>query len=215
MTALSMPNNPSASCTYCRVHSVGTPAADNLVCVCEVFCGAGRCAHAEGNPTAPPQLRLGVEYRAQPQAEEPYGPPVPDLNEDRVRRWNPHPRAIQHARALLKSDGEADFAVIPMFQPGKDHGWWRSGQPVHTVFGVVLLSVNTHEPTGKIPSHSWARDTASAIAAAALRTYAEQNPHIRSLGGEIGTVAYAVVSRGSDHVGVHEDGIPDERHTLY
>lgn len=210
MPANPRPNNPDSACRYCRVHSVGTPAADELVCVCEVFCGAGRCSHHPNNLVEPPTRPAATTD----QHDDPYGPPLTDPHDDRVKRWRPHPRAEQHARALLRADGEADCAVIPMFQPGKIEGIWGSGQAVHTVFGVVLLSVNTFEPTGKIPSHSWARNTAAAIAAARLRTYATAHPDVRDEHGGIGTVGWATVDRRSLHVPVHEDGSPDERHVL-
>jgi hypothetical protein len=212
------PNNPDASCLYCRVRSVGTPDADNLVCECDVFCGAGRCTHAPDNQTstsASAVIRATAAGSSAPTApyEDPYGEPLSDPGLDMAQRWLPHPVAVGHAKALLKADGAADFAVVPLFQPGKvEHIWW-CGQLVHTVFGVVLLSVNTSEPTGNIPSHAWVRNTASTIAAARLRTYAERNPDVRGPDGEIGTTAYAVVRRDGG-IAVFEDGPPDERHIL-
>lgn len=139
---------------------------------------------------------------------DPYGPPLPDTDQDRVRRWNPHPVAVRHARALLAAEPAADLAVIPMFQPGKVRDWWTSGQPVHTVLGVVFLSQNTFTPNGLIPGHSWARNTASLVAAESLRAYATEHPEIRAEDGGIGTVAWATVRRDSDHTPVFEDFLP-------
>lgn len=217
MPATPSPNNPDASCAYCRAHSVGTPAADSLVCDCDVFCGAGRCEHAPGNRTLPtvPNRTGGPDAPPSSASEhkDPYGPPLIDPGLDREQRWLPHPEAVGHATALLKADGTADFAVVPLFQPGKVEHIWTCGQRVHTVFGVVLLSVNTFTSEGRIPSHSWARNTASTIAAARLRTYAKLNPDVRGPDGEIGTAAYAVIDR-LGRVSVYEDGSPDERHVL-
>lgn len=208
------PNNPDSPCAYCRAFSVGTSTADCLVCVCETACGAGRCSHAPGYRASPrPSPDPGTTDTVTMDGD-PYGPPLPDDGADLERRWHPHPRAIQHAKALLHAEPDADIAVIPMFQPGKDESWWVSGQQVVTVFGVVLLSVNSSSPTGLIPSYSWARNTASAIAAARLTSYSAQHPDVRSPSGEIGTVAYAVVRRDSPYAAVFEDGSPDERHVL-
>lgn len=145
---------------------------------------------------------------------DPYGPPLGDPEQDRVRRLNPHPQAVLHGRALLAVEPQADFAVIPMFLPGKKYGWWCSGQPVHTVFGVVLLSQNTFDPKGVIPGHSWARDTAAAIAAGRLRAFAVEHPDVRSESGGIGTVAYAVVRPNEPHTAVFEDILTPEELTL-
>jgi hypothetical protein len=141
---------------------------------------------------------------------DPYGPPSSDPEQDRVRRWNPHPTAVRHARALLDAEPEADLAVIPLFQPGKTRNWWTCGQPVHTVFGVVLLSQNTFTPTGLIPGHSWARDAASRIASERLRAYAAEHPETRTEDGGIGTVAWATVRRDSTHTAVFEDMLTPE-----
>lgn len=140
---------------------------------------------------------------------DPYGPPLPDPEQDRLRRWNPHPVAVRHAHVLLAAEPEADLAVIPMFQPGKTYGWWTSGQEVHTVFGVVLLSQNTSTPTGQIPSHIWARDTAATIATERLRSYITDNPGMRAKDGGPGTVAWATVHRDGADTPVFEDPAPD------
>lgn len=38
------PSDPDSSCAYCRAYSVGTPLADELVCVCDTPCAAARCS---------------------------------------------------------------------------------------------------------------------------------------------------------------------------
>jgi hypothetical protein len=115
-------------------------------------------------------------------------PIVRDLNE----RWLPTPTSIRHAVALLQAEPRADLAAIPMYMPNKTHGWWTLGQEVYTVAGVVLIGVNTFDdPMGDVPSFSWARNEAAAVAR-------------RVLSDRDGTVGWAVVDR-SGHAAVFED----------
>lgn len=144
----------------------------------------------------------------------PHGPPSPDPEQDRLRRLHPHPQAVVHARAMLAAEPQADYAIIPMFLPGARRGWWNSGQPVHTVIGVVVISREKSNPTDLVPDHSWARDTAAAIAAARLRTYATEHPDIRAENGDIGVVAWAIVRAGDPHAAVFEDVLRPEELTL-
>lgn len=135
---------------------------------------------------------------------DPYGPPLADPDQDRQRRWLPHPQAVRHAQALLNAEPRADLALIPMYLPGKTEGFWASGQPVHTVAGVVLLSQNTFRPTGFVPGHSWARDMAARIAALELHAWAAAHPTVGNRTGQIGTVGWATVHRDG-FVAVSED----------
>lgn len=113
--------------------------------------------------------------------------------EDLESRLRPAPQAVEHALALLKAEPRAELAYIPMYLPGKEHGWWQIGQEVVTVTGAVLIGVNSFEAAGGIPSGSWARDMASRIARVEMDT--------RKLTGQ---AAYAVVRR-TEHVAVFED----------
>jgi len=122
------------------------------------------------------------------------GPPsLADLERDRLQRMNPTDTAVAHARALLAAEPGADIAFIPMCLPGKELGWWREGQEVVTVPGVVLLAVNGFDDSGPVPSGSWARNTAAAIARQVLQER-----------GQDGVAAYAVVRR-EGHTAVFED----------
>lgn len=115
-----------------------------------------------------------------------------DPGEDMRRRWLPTNRAVRHARILLAAEPAADVAVIPMYQPGKQHGIWLTGQTVITVPGVVFIASNSFIVAGLIPGASWARDAACDIARDRLRAQ-----------GQDGTVAYAMVRLSS--VVVFED----------
>jgi hypothetical protein len=108
-------------------------------------------------------------------------------------RWLPSDSAVRHARALLDAEPRADLAAIPMVQPGKNAGIWTAGQEVQTVPGAVFIGVNAFDVDdgAEVPSYSWARDAAAAVA----RTV---------LGDRKGTVAWATVDRDG-HVGVFED----------
>jgi hypothetical protein len=99
-------------------------------------------------------------------------------------RWLPAPSAIRHAVAMLKAEPRADYAVIPMVQPGKEHSWWTVGQQVETVMGVVFIGANSFEVEegAEVPSLAWARNAAAEIARTALA-------------GRTGTVAWATVDR--------------------
>lgn len=114
------------------------------------------------------------------------------IDRDRVTRWNPTASAVQYALTLLNYETDADMALIPMYQPGKQYGIWEYGQEVCTVHGVIFLAVNSFDSDSLIPSMSWARDAASQMARHAM-------------GDREGTVAYAVVRRDSDRTPVFED----------
>jgi hypothetical protein len=115
-----------------------------------------------------------------------------DPGEDMRLRWLPTRRAVKHARALLAAEPEADVALIPMYQPGKQYGIWLTGQIVTTVPGVVFVAANSFHTAGSLPTLSWARNKACDIARERLR-----------VDGQVGTVAYAVVR--PDTVAVFED----------
>lgn len=74
--------------------------------------------------------------------------------EDLRRRWMPAQRAVRHGRALLAAEPDADLAVVPLYQPGKQYGIWLFGQPVQTVEGVVfpLWSTAPSRPPDYPPS---------------------------------------------------------------
>jgi hypothetical protein len=98
-------------------------------------------------------------------------------------------------RALLDPDlPPGTMAMIPLVQPGKQHGWWETGQPVETVPGVIILATEGgHDDSaktvpGKVLDYSAARTLADKIA----ETY---------LAGRDGTFGHAVVeANGSTFV---------------
>jgi len=162
-----------SSCARCSLSSVAAPSVDGLACGCETACGASGCQ-------APPTVRTAeVTPR--------------DVEHDMVRRMQPTDTAVAHARALLAAEPGADLAFIPMCLPGKEYGWWRLGQQVVTVPGVVLLARKSSSDAGAVPSGSWARNTAAAIARQVLQER-----------GQDGVAAYAVVRR-EGHTPVFED----------
>lgn len=205
------PNKPDSPCAYCRECAVGTPAADELVCGCETDCGVPRCGNG-ARVLARPTIQTTKEQVPSRDITHPFGLPLTDNEQDRIRRWNPHPQAVHLARTLLAAAPDADMAVLPMYQPGKTYGFWRSGQPVHTVHGVVLLARNSFDTTGQIPEYPWARDMAARIAADRLLSYAAEHPEIRNSGGGTGTVAWATVHADGPRAGVFEDIIAPEEH---
>jgi len=115
--------------------------------------------------------------------------------QDKADRWLPTGAAVRHAQALLAAEPLADLAAIPMIQPGKTYGWWRLGQQVETVAGVVFIGINGDAPAGSaVPDYAWARDMASMVAATVLGADRE------------GTVGWATVDRDG-YVTVTEDCI--------
>jgi hypothetical protein len=115
-----------------------------------------------------------------------------DLEQDRVTRWQPDPRAVAQARAILATYGGStnELAVIPMYQPGKERGIWEMGQQVVTVRGAIFTG-NHHESGNGLLSYAWAREAAAQVAEA-------------QLGDAAGTAAYAVVRADSEHTPVFE-----------
>lgn len=111
--------------------------------------------------------------------------------QDLESRWLPEPAAIAVAVAALNAEPSADYAAIPLYQPGKTFGVWETGQQVVTVRGAVFLGVNSFDPTGPVLSFSWARNAASEVAR-------------EILGDRPGTVAFASVDRDG-HAAVFED----------
>lgn len=87
-----------------------------------------------------------------------------DEETDMRLRMMPAPVVVVQAVALLKAERLADMVVIPMCFPGKERHWWKVGQEVRTVHGVLFLAVNSFNPGGFLPSVSWARDAASRMA---------------------------------------------------
>lgn len=171
-----------SSCARCSLARVGAPSvkdltgAEDLTCVCEWACGASGCLAPS------PAAASGLGTRRDM-----------DLLWADMRRWVPAETAVAHAKALLGAEPRAELAYIPMCLPGKTRGVWDHGQEVITVIGVVLISVYSFRPAGEIPSASWARATAAAIARRAL-----------DVRGEQGVSAYATVRRDG-HVAVFED----------
>lgn len=119
---------------------------------------------------------------------------IEEQERDRVTRNNPSGVAVLYARALLAAEPRADVAVIPMYWPGKEPGWWVDGQEVCTVPGVVFVSARrpTAAAGSELPSYSWARDAAADIA-------------WRMLGDREGVAGWASVRRDSAQAGVFED----------
>jgi hypothetical protein len=115
---------------------------------------------------------------------------VPSETElDLQARWLPTEQAVKMARAAVRAAVEANLAarphdivaIVPMYQPGKEHGWWTIGQRVETVAGVVLVAYSGAGETPKdLMDYHKARDLAERTA----RGY---------LGDEEGTTATAVV----------------------
>lgn len=116
--------------------------------------------------------------------------------EDRRERWRPTERAVRHARVLLAAEPAAEFALVPMYQPGKQFDVWLMAQVVVTVPGAVFLATGSHVPVLGVPSFGWAREAACETARAALAVHGGRGGH--------GTVAYAVISATAAPV-VHED----------
>lgn len=105
-----------------------------------------------------------------------------DPRADMEARWRPSQAAVDQAVAALASLPEADFAGVPMAQPGKGFGVWTTGQEVVTVEGQVFTGVNSFESGRAVPSWAVARNEASKAAT-------------KALAGRPGTVGYAAVSR--------------------
>lgn len=101
-------------------------------------------------------------------------------------RWQPTETAVAHAAEVLADLPEADYALVPMWLPGKTYGIWTIGQPVFTAEGEVFTCVNRPGDTSgrTVPSFGAAR--AAAVTAAD-----------RGLCGRPGTIGYAVISRDS------------------
>lgn len=106
---------------------------------------------------------------------------------DMRARWLPDPAVVESARAALDGEPEAYVAMIPMVQPGKDHGFWQVGQVVQTIGHIVLAVKGDVAPAGypEIRTYGDARNCCIARALAAL-------------GDRKGTVAYAIVYRDGD-----------------
>jgi hypothetical protein len=111
--------------------------------------------------------------------------------EDLAARWLPEQSAIDLAVRRLEASPSADYAAVPMYQPGKEFGWWEAGQEVCTVPDVAFIGVNRFEAEGDVPSFAWARNAAAEVAR-------------EHLGGRPGTVAWASVNR-EGHAAVFED----------
>ena len=110
---------------------------------------------------------------------------------DLQERWLPEQSAIDLAVRRLASNPTADYAAVPMYQPGKEFGWWALGQEVCTVPDVVFIGVNSFESRGDVPSFAWARNAAAEVAR-------------EHLAGRPGTVGWACVNR-EGHAAVFED----------
>lgn len=112
--------------------------------------------------------------------------------QDLAARWLPDPQAVDVAAAVLAALPEGDYlAAIPMYQPGKTHGIWVTGQEVVTVPGAIFWGINSFTPDAGVPSYGWARNAAAETARTALA-------------GRPGTTAWASVARDG-HVAVFED----------
>ncbi len=107
-----------------------------------------------------------------------FDPDVDALPEqiDMAARWRVTSTAHDTALAAL---ADADLpagtmAMIPLVQPGKQHGWWTIGQPVEVVEHVVILCTEGgHDDSaktvaGKVLDYGAARNLADDIAKAYL-----------------------------------------------
>jgi len=142
----------------------------------------------------------------------PYDPGVTDepnfmtravIEQDKLDRWQPADTAIAHAKALLAAEPNADLAVIPMVQPGKNRGIWVLGQEVVTVPGVVILA-NADGGRGGVTGYPHARKFAELIAGAVQVEIWRQ---ARDATGRLmspGTTAHAAVYRDGNVI-VTED----------
>ena len=117
------------------------------------------------------------------------------IEQDMRDRWLPADTAIAHAKALLAAEPNADIAVIPMVQPGKNRGIWVFGQEVVTVPGVVILASNSDDGRAGVPGYPHARKFAELIAG---EVRVELWKQARDATGRLvspGTTAHAVVER--------------------
>jgi hypothetical protein len=107
--------------------------------------------------------------------------------DDMRTRLVPTAASIDHAQGVLADLPEAEYAIVPMVLPGKQYGFWTTGQPVETVEGQAFACVNL--PGGHsgrtVPSYGAARDQACLAASEALA-------------GRPGTIATASVSRDGE-----------------
>lgn len=114
--------------------------------------------------------------------------------------WLPDPRVTDLARYVLDvNGGDRDMlAVIPIYMPGKERGWWpHDGQQVVTL-PTVLIGMNSFDapPDGPFPDLHTAQSQASRLAYRAMALAVDAG----------GTAGYAVVSRESGwHVPVWEE----------
>ena len=120
--------------------------------------------------------------------------------QDLQARWLPDPHVVKAAAAMLTAlPGDRTVAVIPMCQPGKDHGIWTVGQEVETVYGAIFYGHTGYDADqpARVPGYHAACDMADLAA-------------FRQLGDRPGTTAHAVVRRDGD-VAVFE-GLPHRTH---
>jgi hypothetical protein len=115
--------------------------------------------------------------------------PAVTAEEDYAARWRPDPAAVDAAVAALNREPAAvELAAIPVYFPGKRHGFWTTGQVIRTVPGVVFCGVNSFNVPDGLRGYSWARNEAARAAWTAL----DDQP---------GTVGWATVRRdGTAHL---------------
>jgi hypothetical protein len=115
--------------------------------------------------------------------------PAVTAEEDFAARWHPDPDAVTAAVAALNLEPAAvDLAAIPVYFPGKEAGYWTTGQEVRTVPGVVFCGVNSFNGPPGLRGYDWARNQAARAAWAAM-------------GDQPGTVGWATVRRdGTAHI---------------
>ena len=123
-----------------------------------------------------------------PQPTPQPGTPEADL----AARWLPTEQATQDARRALHSTPEAVLALVPLYQPGKAHGIWVTGQQVETVPHMIILCIDHDRPVAD-----------EAILTYSQATHLAEAAGLAHLGNRAGTTAYALVDRAG-HVIVFE-----------
>lgn len=126
-------------------------------------------------------------------------PELADMRE----RWLPTDAAIRHAQALLAAEPNADLALVPLLQPGKNRSVWTIGQEVLTLPGVVILASND-DGRGDILGYHTARRYCEIIAGEYQVTVWKERRDASDGLVSPGTTAHAVVTRDGN-ASVFED----------
>lgn len=100
--------------------------------------------------------------------------PAPTTNPevDLRARWKPSDEQLAAAAEALAAAPAADFAVIAIALPGKEHGWWKVGQQVEPVEfpdgDLAKPATNTFDTEGPLLGFGHLRGVAEDAALAHL-----------------------------------------------